>query len=93
MKFNPPSGEISPDYRQHFRDIRFNLGKNRQLLGDLLYGEVSGARVAAMSTEEMMSDDLKKEVTTVCHCHVACNDPAGDVRGLSNGLVQNPYDG
>ena len=64
-KFNPPSGEISPDYRQHFRDIRFNLGKNRQLLGDLLYGEVSGARVAAMSTEEMMSDDLKKERATI----------------------------
>lgn len=53
---------ISQDYRSRFRDIRFNLQKNKRLLGDLLFGELAGEKLAGMTSEEMLSDEIKKEV-------------------------------
>lgn len=60
--FNSSPNDITPNYRQHFRDIRFNLEKNRQLLGDWLFGELESKKLASMTAEEMMSDDVRKEV-------------------------------
>ena len=61
-QYNKEVDNISKEYREHFRDIRYNLGQNRRLLGDLLYGEVSGSQLAIMTSEEMMTDEVKKEV-------------------------------
>lgn len=63
--FNSSPNDITPNYRQHFRDIRFNLEKNRQLLGDWLFGELESKKLASMTAEEMMSDDVRKEVNQV----------------------------
>lgn len=53
---------ISQEYRSRFRDIRFNLQKNKRLLGDLLFGDLEGEKLAGMTSEEMLSDEIKKEV-------------------------------
>ena len=63
--FNSSPNDITPNYRQHFRDIRFNLEKNRQLLGDWLFGELESKKLASMTAEEMMSDDVRKQVESV----------------------------
>lgn len=54
--------EITAEYRQRFRDIRFNLGNNKRLLGFVIDGDIKPARLVRMSTDEMMSDEVKKEV-------------------------------
>ena len=54
--------EITAEYRQRFRDIRFNLGNNKQLLGFVIDGDIKPSRLVRMSTDEMMSDEVKKEV-------------------------------
>ena len=61
---------ISQEYRSRFRDIRFNLQKNKRLLGDLLFGELVGEKLAVMSSEEMLSDEIKKEVCAAASVHV-----------------------
>ena len=59
---------ISDEYRKRFRDIRFNLGNNKRLLSVVVSGEVSPSRLARMSTDEMMSDEVKKEVGFWIEC-------------------------
>ena len=53
---------ISDEYRKRFRDIRFNLGNNKHLLSLVICRDVLPSRLAHMSTDEMMSDEVKKEV-------------------------------
>lgn len=57
---------ITQEYRSHFRDIRFNLGKNRDLFCDVLFGEESCDNLVCMTAEEMLTDEKRKEVTNSC---------------------------
>lgn len=53
---------ITEEYRSHFRDIRFNLEKNKGLFCDVLFGEESCAHLVCMTAEEMLTDEKRKEV-------------------------------
>lgn len=54
-------GEVSGEYRQRFRDLRYNLGKNTLLLKQVIAGDIQAERFVKMSTEEMMTEEAKKE--------------------------------
>lgn len=56
---------ITDEYRSHFRDIRFNLEKNKGLFCDVLFGEESCARLVCMTAEEMLTDEKRKEVSFI----------------------------
>lgn len=68
-KYNK-GGVISQEYRSHFRDIRFNLEKNRGLFCDVLFGEESCEHLVSMTAEEMLTDEKRKEVEVEKMCDV-----------------------
>ena len=63
-------GNISDEYRKRFRDIRFNLGNNKNLLSAAICGDLSPSRLARMSAAEMISDEVKKEVGKKVNCDI-----------------------
>jgi len=46
------------DYRNRFRDIHFNLSKNKKLLHDLLQKDLSVQQLCEMSNEELADEKI-----------------------------------
>ena len=52
---------MTSEYRQRFRDYRYNLKKNTQLLQRVIEGDIPADRFVRMTSEEMMTEELRKE--------------------------------
>lgn len=89
MQLNSNFNHKSAEYLEHYRNIDFNLKKNRELKLQLLVNDMSVESLCSMSSTEMANSALKKQ--RVRDRKWSMEDSRNDLKVSSNTILTNQF--